>query len=433
MSKNQNKEIPYSPERADAFFRQIERWNNADRYVDCIRELDKARSIAGEEHAFRIACLFARACYNEVYFGSSFPDEQKKLLMNFTINALDDVWDEGIDVPEWNMYIAYAFEYTGELALAVRYAKHWLKLDPDNENAVDTVNIFCEEYSQAKSESNDEDDEYDDSGSDDDEYDDSDDDDDDSEQSGYTGVYFCVSGMVLLTEPYFNDESYLRTLKRTWGFDADWADLPYEDVFKITLPGCSATLQLIENKLPADEANIPELAARHNNLWSDADKAARSYNSYIKVAVVGEGAKPIECKETLIKLLSVFSWYDNVCGIYSNYVLYEPVWYRKEAEKFRGDGMSSLLLVWVFTETDEGKTSAYTCGMDDFRRDELEILYSSAPASEVRSFLARFAAGSLYGEPLEEGVYTLSGKRYTVTRGKSVLAYEDMSLKVNYP
>lgn len=425
MSKNQNKEIPYSPERADAFFRQIERWNNADRYVDCIRELDKARSIADEEHAFRIACLFARACYNEVYFGSSFPRDQKKLLMNFTINALDDVWDEGIDVPEWNMYIAYAFEYTGELALAVRYAKHWLKLDPDNENAVDTVKIFTDEYNQAKSESDEDEDDDDD---------DEDDDDEDDVESGYTGVYFCVSGMVLLNDPYFLEDSYLRTLKRNWGFDCDWTLMkPDQGIYKMSLPGCSATFQLNSHKLPEEEANLPELAAKHNNLWSDADKTARGYNSYFTVAVVGEGAKPIECKETLIKLLSVFSWFDNVCGIYSNYVLYEPVWYRKEAEKFRGDGMSSLLLVWVFTETDEGKTSAYTCGMDDFRRDELEILYSSAPASEVRSFLARFAAGSLYGDPLEDGVYTLSGKKYTVTLSKSVLAYEDMSLKVSYP
>ena len=50
--------------------------------------------------------------------------------------------------------------------------------------------------------------------------------------------------MVLLNDPYFNDESYLRTLKRTWGFDADWADLSYDDIFKLTLSGCSATLQL---------------------------------------------------------------------------------------------------------------------------------------------------------------------------------------------
>ena len=141
MAQDYQNGIPFSPETAEEFFEQIDEWNNEDRYADCIRELEKALSIAGEEHAYRVAYLFARACQNAVYHDDSFPDEQKDILMQWTLSALDGVWDEGIDIPEWNMRIAFAFEYTGELGLAVRYAKRWLRLDPDNEDAARAAHV----------------------------------------------------------------------------------------------------------------------------------------------------------------------------------------------------------------------------------------------------------------------------------------------------
>ena len=122
MAQDYQNGIPFSPETAEEFFEQIDEWNNEDRYADCIRELEKALSIAGEEHAYRVAYLFARACQNAVYHDDSFPDEQKDILMQWTLSALDGVWDEGIDIPEWNMRIASSLR-SMEAALSISLRK----------------------------------------------------------------------------------------------------------------------------------------------------------------------------------------------------------------------------------------------------------------------------------------------------------------------
>ena len=427
MAQDYEYGIPFSPETAEEFFEQIDEWNKEDRYADCIRELEKALSIAGEEHAYRVAYLFARACQNAVYHDDSFPDEQKDILMQWTLSALDGVWDEGIDIPEWNMRIAFAFEYTGELGLAVRYAKRWLRLDPENEDAVRAVETFLEEAEAAEHEEAESEDDGKEEGEDEGFCSEPEEEDDVPKNS--QGEDFHLDTCVLLDDPYLNQDSYLRTLKRSWGLDAAEIGDRQEGELLFYLPGCLVSIKLKDR--PVSD-KMMKLAALHNTAWKDGSDAAKRHNSHFLVSLVSQGASPFECKETFIKLLSVFGWYENVCAIFDNYVLYEPGWYRREAEKLRGDGMASLLMIWVFLLPEKDGLTGYTCGMDAFDREELEMVRIKAPMEEARRFLARFAAGSLLGDPLEEGTYTFSGHKCVLTRSAAMRVPAETSLKVSY-
>ena len=55
--------IPYTPENAEAFYEQIEKWNDNNEYTRCIEVLD---SISEELRNYRSSYALARALENTV-------------------------------------------------------------------------------------------------------------------------------------------------------------------------------------------------------------------------------------------------------------------------------------------------------------------------------------------------------------------------------
>ena len=52
------------------------------------------------------------------------------------IEVLESVREEGQDKAEWNMRMAYGYQYLyGQEAKAIPYAQRWAELDPEDENA----------------------------------------------------------------------------------------------------------------------------------------------------------------------------------------------------------------------------------------------------------------------------------------------------------
>ena len=128
--------IPYTPGNAEAFFQQLEQWNDEDEYTRCIQALN---AIPENWQNYRTAYALARALENYAIIGDH--DEgtprykgDKALLR--AIEVLESVREEGQDKAEWNMRMAYGYQYLyGQEEKAIPYAQRWAELDPEDENA----------------------------------------------------------------------------------------------------------------------------------------------------------------------------------------------------------------------------------------------------------------------------------------------------------
>ena len=128
--------IPYTQQNAEAFFAQLEQWNDEDEYTRCIQALN---AIPENWRNYRTAYALARALENYAIIGDhdegTLKSKGDKALLR-AIEVLESVREEGQDKAEWNMRMAYAYQYLyGQEEKAIPYAQRWAELDPEDENA----------------------------------------------------------------------------------------------------------------------------------------------------------------------------------------------------------------------------------------------------------------------------------------------------------
>ncbi len=128
--------IPYTPENAEAFYRQLEQWNDEDEYTRCIQALN---AIPEDWRDYRVSYALARALENYAIIGDhdeGTPSYKGDKALLRAIQVLESVRGEGQDKAEWNMRMAYGYQYLhGQEEKAIPYARRWAELDPEDENA----------------------------------------------------------------------------------------------------------------------------------------------------------------------------------------------------------------------------------------------------------------------------------------------------------
>ena len=128
--------IPYTQQNTEAFFVQLEQWNDEDEYTRCIQALN---AIPEDWRNYRTAYALARALENYAIIGDhdegTLKSKGDKALLR-AIEVLESVREEGQDKAEWNMRMAYGYQYLyGQEEKAIPYAQRWAELDPEDENA----------------------------------------------------------------------------------------------------------------------------------------------------------------------------------------------------------------------------------------------------------------------------------------------------------
>ena len=128
--------IPYTQQNAESFFQQLEQWNDEDEYTRCIQALN---AIPENWRNYRTAYALARALENYAIIGDhdegTLKSKGDKALLR-AIEVLESVREEGQDKAEWNMRMAYGYQYLyGQEEKAIPYAQRWAELDPEDENA----------------------------------------------------------------------------------------------------------------------------------------------------------------------------------------------------------------------------------------------------------------------------------------------------------
>ena len=138
--------MKWNLENRKEFFAYIEKLTDEDTYTECMTALE---SIPMEERDYEVWYQLARAYQNFAIVGNddkgtpSFIGD-KYLLKS--IDILNSVREEGKDKAEWNMRMAYAYQYlTHEEERAIPYALRWAELDPEDKDALLVVKECQEE------------------------------------------------------------------------------------------------------------------------------------------------------------------------------------------------------------------------------------------------------------------------------------------------
>ena len=138
--------IPYTQQNAEAFFAQLEQWNDEDEYTRCIQALN---AIPEDWRNYRTAYALARALENYAIIGNhdegTLKSKGDKALLR-AIEVLESVREEGQDKSEWNMRMAYGYQYLyGQEEKAIPYAQRWAELDPEDADAPAVIQECKEE------------------------------------------------------------------------------------------------------------------------------------------------------------------------------------------------------------------------------------------------------------------------------------------------
>ena len=404
--------IPYTKQNAEAFYEQLEQWNDEDEYTRCIQALN---TVPEDLRDYRIAYAMARALENYAIIGDH--DEgtprykgDKALLR--AIEVLESVREEGKDKAEWNMRMAYGYQYLyGQEEKAIPYAQRWAELDPEDEDAA-TVIQECQKEIAKRAEA------------------------EVKDESDHTGVF---TGFVLLSKGKWDKEQLIRDLREEWGIVDEEPDEGDEDVENsddavvMRVGNMMLIVTLFHGHIPDNEA---EINAENNYMWPEAVEVAKAHKAHIMVAVLGEEEKLLERGKLFTKAMAVCCKQKYATGVYTSGVVFEPRFYEGLADMLKKDELPIFNWVWFGLYRSEGGLNGYTYGMDVFGKEEMEVLNTDAEPEELRDFLASLASYVLACDvTLQDGetIGFSADDKHTITRSPGVsLPEEQMTLKIGY-
>ena len=401
--------IPYTPQNEEEYFQQLEQWNDEDEYTRCIQALN---AIPEDWRNYRIAYAMARALENYAIIGDhdeGTPNYKGDKALRRAIEVLESVREEGQDKAEWNMRMAYGYQYLyGQEEKAIPYAQRWAELDPEDKDAPAVIQECQKEIAKrAEAEAEDE--------------------------SDHTGVF---TGFVLLSKGEWDKEQFIRDMKEKWDIAVDEYDASEEkddDALVFEVGDMVAAVSLATYPIPNGEA---ELNAENNYMWEDAVKVAKEHCAHIMVAVLGKEENLLEKGKLYTKVVAACCRQEYATGIYTSGVVFEPRFYEGFADMMQDGELPIFNWIWFGLWRSENGMNGYTYGMDVFGKDEMEVLGTDAKPSDLRDFLA-----SLVSYVLENDVELHDGEtigfaaddKHTITRSPGVgLPEEQMTLKISW-
>ena len=401
--------IPYTQLNEEEFFAQIEQWNDEDEYTRCIQALN---AIPEDWRNYRIAYAMARALENYAILGDhneGTPNYKGDKALRRAIQVLESVREEGQDKAQWNMRMAYAYQYLyGQEEKAIPYAQRWAELDPEDEDAPVVIQE-CQKEIEKRAEAENED------------------------ESDHTGVF---TGFVLLSKAEWDKGQFIRDMKEKWDIPVEEYDASEEkddDALVFEVGDMLAAVSLATYPIPGGEA---EANAENNYMWEDAVKVAKEHSAHIMVAVLGKEEDLLEKGKLFAKVVAACCRQKYATGIYTSDVVFEPRFYEGFADMMQEDELPIFNWIWFGLWRDENGMNGYTYGLDVFGKDEMEVLGTNAKPSDLRNFLANLTSYVLENDvELHDGetIGFAADDKHTITRSPGVgLPEEQMTLKISW-
>ena len=402
--------IPYTPHNAEAFYEQLEKWTDEDEYTRCIQALN---AVPKDWRDYRFAYALARALENYAIIGDhdeGTPNYKGDKALLRAIDVLESVRDEGQHKAEWNMRMAYGYQYLyGQEEKAIPYAERWAELDPDDKNAALVIEE-CTDAIKKREVADDED--------------------------SAVGRF---AGSVLLSKAEWDKEQFIKDLQNEWGIvdeeldEKNDNDEDNSDAVVMRVGDMMLVATLFKNHIPNNEA---EINAENNYMWPEAVDVAKNHKAHIMVAVLGEDEKLLERGKLFTKVMATCCKQKYVIGVFTSGVVFSPRFYEGFAGMIKENELPIFNWIWFGLYRSEEGLNGYTYGMDVFGKEEMEVLNADAEPEVLRDFLASLASYVLACDvTLQDGetIGFSADDKHTITRSPGVsLPEEQMTLKISY-
>lgn len=258
-----------------------------------------------------------------------------------------------------------------------------------------------------------------------------------SDLNGNTKNKGSFLSFVLLDEPVFSLEQLVSDLEEDWNIvikKEDKAEMDLESVTAVfSVDNMRAAIGLIPAPVPDDEAVHN---AETNFRWKEAVEVTKSHKAHLVVAVLSYDKSMVEAGTLLVKLGAACLKQQHAIAINTAGTVMEPNVYKEYAKAAIADGMFPILDLVFFGiySNDNGKTiSGYTFGLQNFGKDEIEVIDSQHSASEIFDFLMDIAGYVIESDAILKNGETIGfseEQKLPITKSKSrVLDFDTLKIE----
>lgn len=246
-----------------------------------------------------------------------------------------------------------------------------------------------------------------------------------------------AQGFVLLKENRYDPARILAALQRDWGIVPDSGDTPTvaEDSLMFNVNGLLCSIALMPAPLPNNEA---EQNAAFNYFWPEAVATVRQHQAHLLVVVMplgNDAATPITMMSLYSKLVCACLADDNALGIYTSGTVFAPDFYQDMCNALRHGELPIMAWIFIGLYGDEGGSNAYTIGLEQFNKMELEILASRHEPNALFTFLCGICDYLIANDiTLHDGetIGFSEDEKLAITRSPRIAGVAEETLKIAY-
>lgn len=259
-----------------------------------------------------------------------------------------------------------------------------------------------------------------------------------AEDHDYSKDVGSFAGFVLLSEPDWDKDQFVRDFKEDWGIEIaeeEHIDDPDDDgkLVYAEVEGMRVVVGLIEAPVPNGEA---EYWAQGNYMWKDGAEVVKAHKAQLIVCILSETDDIIAKGKLYVKLAASALKQENALAFYNEGAVFPPNMYRAFSEAMKSGEPPLLNWVWFGIYGNEKEIGVYTYGMRRFGKQEMEVYVprENADLNRVRGFVLDIVAYVLSGNvTLRDGeTIGFSAEQKLPIKLSKGIAVDGDTLKITY-
>ncbi|AGZ20615.1 DUF4261 domain-containing protein [Campylobacter coli] len=140
------------------------------------------------------------------------------------------------------------------------------------------------------------------------------------------------------------------------------------------------TLNLIKNPIPNNEA---EYYANFNFMWKDALEQTQKHKAHLLVSVLSQSESKLDQAKLFTQISSACLQDEHTLGFYTGGVVLEPKFYIENAKMLKENRLPIYNWIYVSVYPGDNGNNAYTYGLRNFDKLELEVCDANIEEKEL--------------------------------------------------
>ena len=245
-----------------------------------------------------------------------------------------------------------------------------------------------------------------------------------------------AQGFVLLKEDRFAVQPFLQALQAEWGIAPVFAEddgQGEEGILSFTYQGLLCSIALMPAPVPENEAVHN---AGFNWMWPEAQETAAAHQAHLLVVVMDLEKSGHQAELTLFaQVVSTCLADSNALGVYTSGTVFAPDFYREMCASLHEGELPLPALVFVGLYTDDAGSNAYTIGLRQFGKEEMEIVGSREDIEAVYNMMMAMVTYVVdYDATLQDGetIGFSAEQKLAISRSPAQAGMADETLKIAF-